>query len=101
MSASNNDKSSIARTLALLGNLGFNIAVPLVVLAILGRALDQRWGTSPWLLLLGIGLSLVVSSFLVMKRILPLLDPDSRNNDPPSSTNSKHSPPTDPSPPST
>lgn len=53
--------------------LGFTITVPLVLFALGGRLLDQRFGTHPWLLLTGIILSMVVSSVLVVWKALQLM----------------------------
>ena len=49
---------------------GYTIAVPLVVLALLGRFLDRKLGTSPWFLLGGILLSIVISSVAVIMKAL-------------------------------
>lgn len=48
--------------LSLAWELGYTIAVPIVVFALLGRFLDKWLGTSPWLLLIGIFASLIASS---------------------------------------
>lgn len=73
MSESQEGWRAIVRSLSIVGNLGFQIAIPLVLLAIIGRVLDRKLDTSPWFLLGGIFVSIIVSSFLVVKRILPLL----------------------------
>ena len=52
--------------------LGYTIAVPLVVLAFVGRFLDRKFGTSPWLLLAGILLALVVTGIGVTRQIRAL-----------------------------
>jgi len=65
------DKSFSA--LGLAWNLGYTIAVPLVALALLGRYLDKKLGTSPWLLLIGILVSIAVSSWLVYKKTLDII----------------------------
>ena len=44
------------------------IAVPTVLLALLGRWLDTRWHTSTWLTLTGLALALVASSILVSRK---------------------------------
>ncbi|MBI2552634.1 AtpZ/AtpI family protein [Candidatus Uhrbacteria bacterium] len=59
--------------LSLAWELGYTIAVPLVVLALGGRWLDRRFETSPWLLLVGIGISLVVSSWLVYFKMMKII----------------------------
>jgi F0F1-type ATP synthase assembly protein I len=53
--------------------LGYTIAVPLVVFALLGRYLDKKLGTSPFLLLLGILLSIGLTSWLVYKKTLDIM----------------------------
>ena len=59
--------------LGLAWNLGYTIAVPIVALALLGRFLDKKLGTAPWLLLFGILLSIAVSSWLVYKKTLDII----------------------------
>ena len=59
--------------LGLAWNLGYTIAVPIVVFALLGRFLDKKLGTSPWLLLAGILVSIAVSSWAVYKKTLDIM----------------------------
>jgi F0F1-type ATP synthase assembly protein I len=59
--------------IGLAWELGYTIAVPLVALALLGRYLDKKLGTSPWLLLLGILVSIALSSWLVYKKTLDII----------------------------
>ena len=66
-----NDKSFSA--LGLAWELGYTIAVPLVALALLGRFLDRKLGTAPWLLLAGILISIAVSSWAVYKKTLDII----------------------------
>jgi ATP synthase protein I len=67
------DKNNIFRPLALAWELGYTIAIPLVVLALVGRLLDKTFGTSPILLLAGVFLSIFVSSFLVYRKTKKIL----------------------------
>ena len=53
--------------------LGFSIALPLVGLAFFGRFLDRWWGTSPWLLLIGIFISMIVSIVIIYRKTRDLL----------------------------
>ena len=53
--------------------LGYTIAVPLVALALAGRYLDKKLDTSPWLLLIGILVSIALSSWLVYKKTLDIM----------------------------
>jgi F0F1-type ATP synthase assembly protein I len=67
-----NEKSWSAVTLA--WELGYSIAVPLVGLALVGRFLDKKFDTSPWLLLVGILISILISSFLVYRKTSDILN---------------------------
>jgi len=62
------ERSSLWQVLSLAWNLGYLIAIPLVVFALLGRFLDKRFGTSPLALLAGIFISLVVTTIGVYKK---------------------------------
>lgn len=66
------EKSWSAVTLA--WELGYSMALPLVGLALLGRFLDKKLGTSPWLLLIGILISILFSSYLIYKKTIDILD---------------------------
>ncbi len=66
--------------LSLAWQLGYSIAIPLVLLALLGRLIDKKIGTSPWFLLTGVILSLVVSTILVYKKTITIMD-DSENKE--------------------
>ena len=70
---SKKDASLVWKTLGLLGHLGFLIAVPLVIFGLLGRFLDKRFDTSPWLLLTGLFISLIISSIAVMIKTLQIV----------------------------
>ena len=57
------------KTLSLSLNLGFTIAIPLVTFAFMGRFLDKKWGTSPWFLLGGILLAIIMTTLLIYRKI--------------------------------
>lgn len=63
----------LAQALGLAWELGYSIAVPLVLFALLGRWADQAWGTSPWGLLSGVLLSIVLTSFLLVRKFSQLV----------------------------
>jgi ATP synthase protein I len=46
------------RTAGLAGGLGLGLGLMMVVGALAGHYLDQRWGTGPWLTLLGLFLGM-------------------------------------------
>ncbi|MBI4142941.1 AtpZ/AtpI family protein [Candidatus Uhrbacteria bacterium] len=62
-------RSPFWQAVALAWELGYTIAIPIVLLALGGRFLDRRFGTSPWLLLLGILLSIIVSSIAITMKV--------------------------------
>lgn len=55
-------------------DLGYIIAIPLVVFALLGRFLDKKLGTSPFLLLAGLILAVAVTSWLVYKKTKEIIN---------------------------
>lgn len=70
----NEQKDTSWSALGLAWELGYTIAIPIVVFALLGRFLDKKMGTSPWLLLGGIFLSIIVSSFMVYKKTVDIMN---------------------------
>lgn len=60
--------------LSLAWELGYSIAVPLVALALAGRFLDKKLGTAPFLLLAGILVSIIVSSYIVYKKTTDIMN---------------------------
>ncbi|HIP51242.1 MAG TPA: AtpZ/AtpI family protein [Campylobacterales bacterium] len=59
--------------LSLVWELGYMIAIPIVVLAVGGAWLDKKMGTSPWMLLLGVGSSIIMTSFMVYSKVAVLM----------------------------
>lgn len=53
--------------------LGWQIAIPLVALALLGRYADKYFDTSPWLLVAGVVLAAITTSFMVYRKVSKLL----------------------------
>ena len=68
-----NEEKSTWNALALAWELGYTIAVPIVVLALAGRLLDRKFGTSPWLLLAGILVSIVISTVSVYLKTIKII----------------------------
>jgi len=50
---------------SLAWDLGWMITIPLVIFAVGGAMIDKKINTSPWFLLGGIGLALVITSVMV------------------------------------
>ena len=72
-------KSDIWFALGLLGQLGYIIAIPLVILALLGRFIDKKYGTPPWFLIAGMFFALVISTFWVYKKTLIIMKDATEN----------------------
>jgi ATP synthase protein I len=71
--AENNKNDKPWSALGFAWELGYSIAVPLVVFALAGRLLDKKLGTSPWLLLFGLLLAITSSSYIVYKKTIEVM----------------------------
>ncbi|HLD34862.1 MAG TPA: AtpZ/AtpI family protein [Patescibacteria group bacterium] len=63
-----NERSYYLFALRIVGDFGATIAVPVVALSLLGKYLDQRWQTGPWLLIIGFVLSLLISVLIIYRK---------------------------------
>ncbi len=68
-----NTKSNLWQALSLLGQLGYVIAIPLVILALIGRYIDKKYDASPWFLIAGMFLALIISTFWVYKKTAEIM----------------------------
>ena len=57
---------------AIAGEVGFIIAIPLVVLVLLGIKADRYFGTTPLFIIIGMVLSGVVSSISITRKVKQL-----------------------------
>ncbi|NMC87441.1 MAG: AtpZ/AtpI family protein [Candidatus Moranbacteria bacterium] len=62
--------------------LGYSIAIPLVIFTLGGRLLDKKFGTSPWLLLIGLFLSIIVTFYIVYKKLMDIIRSEERMEKP-------------------
>lgn len=69
----NKEDNKTWSAISLAWELGYSIAIPLVVFAIGGRLLDRKLGTSPWLLLTGIFLAIPTSTYIVYIKTINIL----------------------------
>lgn len=67
-----NADSAVWDSLGLAWELGYTIAIPLVVFALLGRFLDQHFHRSPLFLLIGIFLAFIISSYAVYQKTIQI-----------------------------
>ncbi len=72
------DRSTLWKSLSLAWQLGYSIALPLVIFGLVGRFLDNTFGTSPWVMLGGIIIAAVTSTVWVVVRATKLMAEASR-----------------------
>ncbi len=71
---SNQPKNSpLWQAFGLAWELGYTIAVPLVLLALGGRYADKAFHTSPWLLLSGMAIAIVLTVILLVRKFSHLI----------------------------
>ena len=71
------------KALGMAWELGYIIAIPIVVLGLGGRLLDKRFDTSPWLFLAGVLVSILLTSFGLVWKFKKLLKDVERESTPP------------------
>ena len=67
------EKNQTWSALSLAWELGYTIAVPLVVLVLGGRWLDRHFGTSPWMLLTGVMVSIPISTVVIYMKMAKII----------------------------
>lgn len=68
-----NDSDNNFSPFSLAFELGYIIAIPIVALGLLGRILDKKFDSSPVLLLVGIFLSIILSSFGIYRKVKKII----------------------------
>ena len=68
MSSQNDDRKFWLFGIRIMGEFGGLIAIPVVVFVFLGRWLDGRWATTPWMTIGGFVLAAIISSIIVWRR---------------------------------
>ena len=66
---------------ALAWSLGFDIAIPLILFALMGRFLDKAFDTGPWLLLCGIVLAIITTTVRIYSRVSVILADIAQENE--------------------
>ncbi len=61
--------SALWQALRFAWDFGLVVVIPLVALAVAGRFLDRKFGTTPWIFLAGVIVSIVISTILVVMRL--------------------------------
>lgn len=83
------EKSNLWQALSLLGQLGYVIAIPLVILAIAGRFIDKKYDASPWFLIAGMLLALVISTLWVFRKTTEIMKNSTDEHNPPNNLTPK------------
>jgi len=65
---------SVASVLSLAFELGYIIAIPIVGFALVGRLLDRKLDTAPLFILLGIFISIILTSYLVYRKTANIME---------------------------
>lgn len=68
MKKPSNDRAYMLLGARIVGNFGATIAVPIVLFSLLGKWLDTRWGTGPWMLILGFLLAATLSGISITRK---------------------------------
>lgn len=68
------EKIILWNTMAFAWELGYTIAVPLVIFALLGRFLDNKYEASPIFLIVGIFFAMIISGILVFRKAKKILE---------------------------
>lgn len=63
-----NDRRYWIFGLRIAGDFVLTIAIPVVIFAYLGKQLDIRFGTAPWLLIAGFTLAAVLSALMIYRK---------------------------------
>jgi F0F1-type ATP synthase assembly protein I len=54
---------------SLAGEIGFILALPLVILVVLGVKVDKHFGTTPLFIIVGMLLSMVISATAIIRKV--------------------------------
>ncbi len=73
-STKNTEKENTFSVMSLAWELGYIITIPLVAFTLGGRFLDKKLGTSPFLLLIGVVLAIVFSTYTIYKKMIDVID---------------------------
>ncbi|MBI2484222.1 AtpZ/AtpI family protein [Candidatus Uhrbacteria bacterium] len=73
MEKSSQSTGNMLSMLGIVWTIGFLVAVPLVGLALLGRYADALLSSSPLFFLIGVVISIIISSILVFRKTVQLM----------------------------
>ena len=62
------DREYYLFALKIVGDFGASIAVPVALLALVGRYFDRKYDVSPWLTIIGFALAALISAKIIYRR---------------------------------
>lgn len=62
------DREYYLFALRIAGDFGVSIAAPVVIFAWVGQYMDEKYGTRPWLLILGFVLAALLSGIMIYRK---------------------------------
>ena len=68
MAISKKDKQYLILSIRIMGDFGATIAIPVVALAMFGKWVDSKFGTSPIFIAVGFALAFIFSSIVIYKK---------------------------------
>ena len=63
-----NDREYYLFALKIVGDFGVNIAAPVIVFALIGQTLDEKYHTRPWFLILGFVVAAILSGLIIYRK---------------------------------
>ena len=69
----NNKKQNPWSAVSFAWELGYSISIPLVIFTLGGRFLDRKFETSPWLLLTGLFVSIIITLYIVYQKTMKII----------------------------
>lgn len=73
-------KKSLVFSFSLIGQIGFATALPLVIFGLIGQKLDHKFGTAPYLFILGL-LIATIQIFFYLRRIIKKAQKEFQNEE--------------------
>jgi len=78
-------KKTLLFSLAFIGQIGISTAAPLVIFGLLGRYLDEKYGTGPYLLLTSLAFATVIVYFTLRQVVKKAIEEFNKVNNQPKS----------------
>ncbi len=64
-----NNALTTAELVSFATEIGYTVAVPLIILLVAGRVIDKNFGTAPLFLIIGLLLSIISTGIIIYKKV--------------------------------